>query len=143
MNKEELQGIKEDVDKAKLEVGSREYPSISARYTEAEGYAGSSSEAWLGWVAGNVPLLIAALEACQQQLANTCEEREDIVCDLVADLRTLLAEAKAELIGRKESNKRYHKQMCDKEDERRITRKRLDETEAQLAAASRRQATTL
>ena len=52
------------------------------------------------------------------------------------DIKELLAaveQAQAELAGRKESNKRYHKQVCDKEDERRITRKRLDKVEEQLA----------
>ena len=58
-----------------------------------------------------------------------------IYCRDVHDLETALEAAQAELAGRKESNKRYHKQMCDKEDERRITRKRLDETEKQLAAS--------
>ena len=66
------------------------------------------------------------------------EERHAVLDELITALSAAqqeLAEAEAELIGRRESNKRYHKQVCDKEGERIITRNRLDETEQQLAAA--------
>ena len=59
MKSERLQEIKDKVDEAKLEVGSREYPSLS----------------WLGWVVAYVPELIAAVEQAQAELADMEVER--------------------------------------------------------------------
>lgn len=61
MNKKEFQEIKDSVDEAKLEVGSREYPSLS----------------WLGWIVANVPLLITAVEELQAE-NEQLEERDEM-----------------------------------------------------------------
>jgi len=63
MDEQKLQGIKNDVDQAKLEVGSKEYPSLS----------------WCAWVVENVPLLITAYEQAQAELAEAKVEHDKML----------------------------------------------------------------
>ena len=91
MTEERMQEIKDKVDEAKLEVGSREYPSLS----------------WLGWVVAYVPELIAAVEQTQAELKDVWNKIVDLRVERIAldhgaahvesELTKQLAECRAEV----------------------------------------------